>query len=215
MTSSNLNPARELSNRLDRLFPQADPRVKAAMANTPRHMFVSPAFSHLAYTDAALPIGFGQTISKPATVLRMLSAIADCFGGVLLEVGSGSGYLAAVASGLFERVVCVERVLGLVNSSRSIFDRINVRNAVVHFGDGSLGWPSSAPYDAVLYSAGAPSLPGPVLAQLKPGGLAGIPVGDLNTQVFTILRKVEGGLEERQSFPCSFVPLMGEGGWNG
>lgn len=185
------------------------------MAQIPRHLFVGPAFSHLAYTDASLPIGFGQTISKPATVLRMLSAMADAFGGILLEVGSGSGYLSAVASRLFGRVVCVERVLGLVNTSRSLFDSIGINNAVVHFGDGSLGWPSSAPYDAVLYSAGAPLLPMEVEAQLRTGGLAGIPVGDRNTQTFTVLRKGEPGMEERESFECSFVPLLGKGGWNG
>lgn len=185
------------------------------MADTPRHLFVSPAFAHLAYTDAALPIGFGQTISKPATVLRMLSGVADSFGGILLEVGSGSGYLAAVASRLFDRVVCVEMVLGLANASRSLFDRIGVNNAVVHFGDGSRGWPSSAPYDALLYSAGAPALPGGLEEQLKPGGLAGIPVGDRNTQAFRVLRKGPGGMEERNSFSCAFVPLLGKAGWNG
>lgn len=211
----NISAAGELSRRLGRLYPEADPRVFQAMADTPRDLFVSPAFAHLAYTDAALPIGFGQTISKPATVLRMLSAVSGAFGGVLLEVGSGSGYLAAVASHLFDRVVCVETVLGLVNSSRSLFDRIGIRNAVVHFGDGSLGWPALAPYDAVLYSAGAPTLPDGVSAQLKAGGLAGIPVGDRNTQAFTVLMKGESGMVERETFQCSFVPLVGKGGWNG
>ncbi|MFO7626249.1 MAG: protein-L-isoaspartate(D-aspartate) O-methyltransferase [Candidatus Fermentibacteraceae bacterium] len=210
-----LSAAGELSRRLERLYPEADPRVTEAMAQTPRDLFVSPAFAHLAYTDAALPIGFGQTISKPATVLRMLSAVSGAFGGLLLEVGSGSGYLAAVASRLFDRVVCVETVLGLVNSSRVLFDRVGIRNAVVHFGDGSLGWPALAPYDAVLYSAGAPSLPRDVAAQLKTGGLAGIPVGDRNTQTFTVLRKGESGMEENETFQCSFVPLVGKGGWNG
>jgi protein-L-isoaspartate(D-aspartate) O-methyltransferase len=215
MEALNLAAARDMARRLSDLFPEADPRVAAAMADTPRHLFVSPAFAHLAYTDAALPIGFGQTISKPATVLRMLSGVAGSFGGNLLEVGSGSGYLAAVASRLFDRVVCVEVVLGLVNASRSLFDRIGVNNAVVHFGDGSRGWPSSAPYDALLFSAGAPALPGGLEGQLKPGGLAGIPVGDRNTQSFTVLRKSAEGMEELASFKCAFVPLLGKAGWNG
>lgn len=210
-----LSASGELARRLEGLYPEADPRVTEAMAQIPRELFVSPAFAHLAYTDAALPIGFGQTISKPATVLRMLSAVSGAFGGLLLEVGSGSGYLSAVASRLFDRVVCVETVLGLVNSSRTIFDRAGIRNAVVHFGDGSLGWPALAPYDAVLYSAGAPSLPRVVADQLKTGGLAGIPVGDRNTQTFTVLRKGESGMEETETFQCSFVPLVGKGGWNG
>ena len=211
----NTSAAIGLSRRLGKLYPGADARVLEAIALTPRELFVSPAFAHLAYTDAALPIGFGQTISKPATVLRMLWAVSEAFGGLLLEVGSGSGYLAAVASRLFERVVCVETVLGLVNSSRSLFDRIGIRNAVVHFGDGSLGWPALGPYDAVLYSAGAPSLPRDVAAQLRTGGLAGIPVGDRNTQTFTVLRKGESDMEEKETFQCSFVPLVGKGGWNG
>jgi len=212
---NHLSASHELARRLERLYPEADPRVTEAMAQTPRELFVSPAFAHLACTDAALPIGFGQTISKPATVLRMLSAVSESFGGLMLEVGSGSGYLAAVASRLFDRVVCVEAVLGLVNSSRAILDRVGVRNVVVHFGDGSLGWPSLAPYDAVLYSAGAPSLPRDVADQLKTGGLAGIPVGDRNTQTFTVLRKGESGMEEKEAVQCSFVPLVGKGGWNG
>jgi len=210
-----LKAAREMALHLAGLYPQSDSRVIAAMGEIPRHLFVSPAFSHVAYTDAALPIGFGQTISKPATVLRMLSSISPAFDGVLLEVGSGSGYLAAVASRLFSRVVCVERVLGLVNGSRLLLDEIGITNAVVHFADGSTGWPSSAPYDAMLFSAGAPELPKALLDQLRAGGLAGIPVGDRNTQVFTVWEKGVKELQKRESFPCSFVPLLGKGGWNG
>ncbi len=215
MEPLNLAAAGDMARRLNDLFPEADPRAVAAMAATPRHLFVSQAFAHLAYSDAALPIGFGQTISKPATVLRMLSGMSGAFGGVLLEVGSGSGYLAAVASKLFDRVVCVETVLGLANASRSLLDRIGVSNVVVHFGDGSRGWPSSAPYDALLYSAGAPVLPEGLSDQLKPGGLAGVPVGDRNTQAFTVMRKEPGGFRELDSFPCAFVPLLGKAGWNG
>jgi len=201
--------------KLHRLFPGLSPRVLEAMSSISRDMFVDPGWKRFAYSDRSLPIGHGQTISKPATVARMLDALEPVFDGVLLEVGSGSGYLAAVASRLFSRVYCVERVLGLVEPSRATILKTGARNVMVRYGDGSAGWRKYAPFSGILYSAGAPELPGSLLGQLAEGGLAGVPVGNADEQVFSVWRKEGGELERVSSFPCSFVPLIGKEGWNG
>ncbi len=207
--------AAEMTAKLAQLFPGHSPRVLEAMSCVPREVFVDPGWSRFAYSDRSLPIGHGQTISKPATVLRMLSSLEPVFDGTLLEVGSGSGYLAAVASSLFRRVYCVERVLGLVEPSRANLLRTGARNVMVRFGDGSAGWRKYAPFQGILYSAGAPGLPPSLVDQLCEGGLAGVPVGERTSQTFTVLRKKNGELEEVSSFPSSFVPLIGKEGWDG
>jgi len=207
--------AAEMTDKLKHLFPDQSTRVLEAMAEVPRDMFVDPGWKRMAYTDRSLPIGHGQTISKPATVLRMLSSLEPVFGGRLLETGSGSGYLAAVASRLFSRVFCIERVLGLVELSRVNLARTGDRNVVVRYGDGSSGWAENAPYDGILYSAGAPELPASLVAQLKEGGLAGVPLGTKSMQDFTVWKKVNGEIEMISSFTCSFVPLIGREGWSG
>ncbi len=201
--------------KLDRLLPDRSARVLGAMSEVPRDVFVDPGWKRMAYTDRSLPIGHGQTISKPATVFRMLSALEPVFGGKLLETGSGSGYLASVASRLFNRVFCVERVLGLVESSRANLLRTGAGNVVVRYGDGSSGWAEHAPFDGILYSAGAPELPASLADQLREGGLAGVPVGTKSSQEFIVWKKVKGVLEKVSSFTCSFVPLIGKEGWNG
>ena len=205
----------EMTVLLNRLFPGQSAGVLSAMSKVKRDVFVDPGWKRMAYTDRSLPIGHGQTISKPATVLRMLSALEPVFGGNLLETGSGSGYLASVASKLFNRVYCVERVLGLVESSRANLRLIGAGNVVVRYGDGSDGWLEHAPFDGILYSAGAPELPASLSSQLREGGLAGVPVGTKSSQEFIVWKKVEGALERVSSFTCSFVPLIGKEGWNG
>ncbi len=210
-----ISKAIEMTVLLNKLFPGQSTRVLAAMSEVQRDVFVDPGWKRMAYTDRSLPIGHGQTISKPATVFRMLSALEPVFGGRLLETGSGSGYLASVASRLFNRVYCVERVLGLVESSRANLRRTGAGNAVVRYGDGSSGWAEHAPFDGILYSAGAPELPESLAGQLREGGLAGVPVGTKSSQEFSVWKKVEGKLEMVSSFACSFVPLIGKEGWNG
>ncbi len=200
---------------LSKLFPDQSSRVLDAMSEVQRDVFVDPGWKRMAYTDSSLPIGHGQTISKPATVFRMLSALEPVFGGKLLEIGSGSGYLASVASRLFSRVFCVERILGLVESSRANLQRTGAGSVVVRYSDGSAGWAAHAPFDGILYSAGAPGLPASLADQLREGGLAGVPVGLKTSQEFIVWKKVHGELEKVSSFPCSFVPLIGKEGWNG
>jgi protein-L-isoaspartate(D-aspartate) O-methyltransferase len=207
--------AAEMTAKLKHLFPDQSIRVLNAMAEVPRDVFVDPGWKRMAYTDRSLPIGHGQTISKPATVLRMLSLLEPVFGGKLLETGSGSGYFASVAARLFSRVFCIERVLGLVELSRVNLNRTGDRNVVVRFGDGSSGWPENSPYDGIVYSAGAPELPASLVDQLREGGLAGVPVGTKSMQEFIVWKKVNGVLEMVSSFTCSFVPLIGREGWNG
>jgi protein-L-isoaspartate(D-aspartate) O-methyltransferase len=205
----------EMTALLGRLFPDGSDAVLSAMSEVQRDVFVDQGWKRLAYTDRSIPIGHGQTISKPATVFRMLSALEPAFGGKLLETGSGSGYLASVASRLFSRVYCVERVLGLVESSRANLMRTGAANVVVRYGDGSSGWADNAPYDGILYSAGAPELPASLADQLRDGGLAGVPVGSKSSQTFTVWKKQGDRLERVLSFSCSFVPLIGKEGWNG
>ncbi|MCP4648046.1 MAG: protein-L-isoaspartate(D-aspartate) O-methyltransferase [bacterium] len=210
-----ISRAVEMTGRLQNLFPEESSRVLAAMAEVPREMFVDAGWKRMAYSERSLPIGHGQTISKPATVLRMLSSLEPVFGGRLLETGSGSGYLAAVASRLFKRIYCVERVLGLIKSSRANLSKTSTRNVIVRYGDGSAGWAEHAPFDGILYSAGAPELPESLVSQLREGGLAGVPIGSKESQEFVVFRKVAGKLEKVSSFSCSFVPLIGKEGWNG
>jgi len=208
-------PASDMTAKLERLFPDGSSRVLKAISEVPREVFVDPGWKRMAYADRSLPIGHGQTISKPATVLRMLSALEPVFDGKLLEVGSGSGYLASVASRLFRKVYCVERVLGLVEPSRLNLLSTGAGNVMVRFGDGSSGWRKYAPYDGILFSAGAPALPESLSEQLSEGGLAGVPLGSKNDQVFTVWKKTNGQLVRTSSFPCSFVPLIGKEGWDG
>lgn len=207
--------ATRMAAELKALFPDHSSRVFDAIARVPREQFVDPGWRRMAFSDTSLPIGHGQTISKPATVLRMLSAMAPVFDGKLLEVGSGSGYLAAVASSLFKKVYCVERVLGLVEPSRANLIKTGAKNVMVLYGDGSAGWTKYAPFDGILYSAGAPSLPESLALQLRDGGLAGVPVGSKTSQIFTVWKKENGQLIQIDQFPCSFVPLIGKEGWNG
>jgi protein-L-isoaspartate(D-aspartate) O-methyltransferase len=207
--------AAEMAARLSRLFPEQDERVIEAMAEVPREEFIDPGWRRMAYSERSLPIGHGQTISKPSTVLRMLSAMGPAFGGRLLEIGSGSGYLASVASRLFSRVYCVERVLGLVESSRLNLRSTGAPGVLVRFGDGSIGWPEYAPFDAILCSAGAPSLPAVLFEQLCDGGLLGLPVGTRSVQEFHVWRKGGSRPVPVTSFPCSFVPLIGREGFDG
>ncbi len=207
--------AAAMAAKLGKLYPEGNRRVLDAMAEVPRDIFVVPGWKRMAWEDTSLPIGHGQTISKPATVFRMLNAMEPVFDMKFLEVGSGSGYLASVASRLFKKIYCVERVLGLVEPSRKNILATGARNVMVRYGDGSGGWSRYAPFDGILYSAGAPKLPESLAEQLAEGGLAGVPVGSKSNQVFTVWRKQGGQLVEVDSFPCSFVPLVGKEGWNG
>ncbi|MGM0626607.1 MAG: protein-L-isoaspartate(D-aspartate) O-methyltransferase [Candidatus Fermentibacterota bacterium] len=197
-------------------FPGAGPSVLAAMEEVPRHLFVERGLWHRAYTAHSLPIGCGQTLSQPMTVLRCLSALELRPGFSFLEIGSGSGYLAAVASRVCSRVTGIERQLSLVAASRRVLDGLGYHNVTILYGDGTDSSPRGAPFDAVLVSAGAPEVPSGLAAHLSEGGLMAVPVGDRERQRLRVLRKRASGLQETgEPFDCSFVPLVGRQGWNG
>jgi protein-L-isoaspartate(D-aspartate) O-methyltransferase len=191
-----------------------DARVLEAMAAVPRHALVPEALRHRAYDDRALPIGEGQTISAPDTVALMTQALGLRGHETVLEVGTGSAYQAAVLSRLATRVVSVERVPALANRARSALDRLGVTNVVVHLGDGTLGRPQEAPWEAVVVTAGGPEIPAPLLAQLAPGGRLVGPFGARGAQVLLRVRRdAEGRLTREALVPCRFVDLVGAHGW--
>ncbi|HKI50611.1 MAG TPA: protein-L-isoaspartate(D-aspartate) O-methyltransferase [Geothermobacteraceae bacterium] len=191
-----------------------DQRVIQAMLEIPRHLFVEAGFEQQAYGDFPLPIGHRQTISQPYIVAYM-SAAAELTGDEeVLEVGTGSGYQAAVLSRLARKVYTVERIPELARRARRIIDQLHLFNVNIKLSDGTLGWSDRAPFDAILVTAGAPEIPEEYLAQLNPaGGRLIIPVGPRFTQVLT--KVVRNGAEfvHQQLLDCRFVPLIGEHGW--
>lgn len=186
-----------------------DERVLAAMAELPREEFVAGEHRRLAYADHPLAIGRGQTISQPLVVAAMTQAVAPGPGDVALEVGTGSGYQAAVLARLCLRLVGVERDSELAIRGAATLARLGFLNAEIHHADGSLGWPAAAPYDVIVVSAAALQVPAALLAQLADGGRMVIPVSpapDLPQQLL-LLRKQQGRLESKTLFPVLFVPL--------
>lgn len=191
-----------------------DPRVLQAMATVPREEFVPLKLRRLAYTDQALPIAAGQTISQPYTVAFMCQALQLQGGERVLEVGTGSGYGAAVLSQLAAEVVTVERIPILATSAADCLARLGYDNVQVHTADGTLGWPSSAPFDAIVVTAAAAVLPAPYVDQLKDGGRIVIPVGPLVSGQ-SMHRYTRHGAETsvEDLGPFAFVPLIGAHGW--
>ena len=191
-----------------------DEKVLEAMRKIPRHLFMDPALEDRAYDDWAGPIGSGQTISQPYTV-GMLAQLAKLTGKEkTLEIGTGSGYQTAVLASLSDSVMTVERFADLSNSARKVFNRLNFKNIICIIGDGSLGLPKHAPFDVIVVTAGSPKIPEPLALQLSEGGRMVIPVGDQSGQrLHVVTRKGDRFLVARKE-PCSFVPLVGEHGWN-
>jgi protein-L-isoaspartate(D-aspartate) O-methyltransferase len=190
-----------------------DLAVLRAVATVPRHLFVPESLRHRAYEDAALPIGGQQTISQPYVQARSLEALRLTGRERVLEVGAGSGYQTALLSELADMVVAVERISALADGARSVLAAIGRRNVSVVVGDGTLGWRSMAPFDAIVVAAASPQVPRPLVSQLAPGGRMVVPLGDREEQILMLVEKVGG--EERQT-PLSdgrFVPLLGEFGF--
>jgi protein-L-isoaspartate(D-aspartate) O-methyltransferase len=187
-----------------------DRRVLAAMAELPREEFVPPEHRALAYADHPLAIGGGQTISQPLVVAAMTQAVNPQPGEIALEVGSGSGYQAAVLARLCRQVVGIERDAELASRGAATLARLGFDNAEIHHGDGALGWPPAAPYDVIVVSAAAEILPPALIEQLAEGGRMVIPLARSTDgpQDLLLLRKVSGRLESRALFPVLFVPLV-------
>ncbi len=188
-----------------------EPRLLAAMEAVPRHLFVPEEFRHVAYGDHPLPIGFEQTISQPYIVALMISLLNLRGSERVLEVGTGSGYQAALLAHLAAEVHTVEIIPELAERSRPILAAYS--NVHCHVGNGSLGWPEAAPYDGIIVAAAAPRLPRPLLEQLKDGGRLVFPLGRLGFQMLKLVIRRGGVFEKRTITGVAFVPLRGRYGW--
>jgi len=192
-----------------------DAAVLDAMRTVPRDAFVPPALREFAYGDAPLPIGAQQTISQPYIVARMIEAAAVRPGERVLEVGTGSGYAAAVLARLAARVDTIERHRGLADAARATLASLGVANVRVHCADGTLGWPDAAPFDAIVAAAGGPVVPGAWRAQLAPRGRIVMPVGRTRMQqrLVKLARTDAGEFDAEDLGGVCFVPLIGAQGW--
>ncbi len=191
-----------------------DRRVANAVASVPRHLLLPDALWGQAYSDTALPIGEGQTMSAPSVVAAMSEALELAGDEQVLEVGTGSGYQAAVLSRLAARIVSIERRPKLAALARSALDRLRVSNVVVYLGDGSRGRRHDAPFEAILVTAGGPRVPDPLLEQLAPGGRLVGPFGERDAQSLVRVRRLRaGGFEREVIGRCRFVDLVGAHGW--
>jgi len=200
---------RSIVNYADPIGESANPQVLAALRTVPRHLFVPPAWRAESYADYPLPIGEDQTISQPSLVALMTHLLRPRPGDVMLEVGTGSGYQAALLSRLVRRVHSIEIVGPLARQAAERLARLGYTNVEVRQGDGYAGWPDKAPFDGIIVTAGAPHVPKPLLDQLKPGGRMVIPVGPANsTQRLKLITKdAKGRVRERIIIPVRFVPL--------
>jgi len=190
-----------------------DSKVLAAMRKVPRHLFVSEALMDQAYGDFPLPIGLQQTISQPYIVAEMTQALQLNADDRVLEIGTGSGYQAAILAEIAYRVYTIERIHALLVKARQIFDRLHYHNIVTRYSDGTSGWLEESPFDAIVVTAGAPEIPKTLVSQLAPGGRMIIPVGDQYTQDLVKLYRDEDGIHQVSLGGCRFVKLVGEHGW--
>jgi len=190
-----------------------DERVLEAMFYVPRHEFVPPAYVSAAYDDRPLPIGQTETISQPYIVAAMTQAARVEPGDKVLEVGTGSGYQAAILAYLGGKVYTVERNPELAEVARERLKRLGYRDIEVMSGDGSEGYPAAAPFQAILVTAAAPDVPPALLEELADGGRMVIPTGDLVHQDLLLIFKHNGQVSRRVLDPCQFVPLIGKQGW--
>jgi protein-L-isoaspartate(D-aspartate) O-methyltransferase len=191
-----------------------DTGVLAAMRQVPRELFVAPGLEEFAYADSPLPIAKEQTISQPYIVALMIEAAGVKPGDKVLEIGTGSGYAAAVLGRIAEQVYTIERHQALAEAARRRLSGLGCRNIEVRQGDGTLGWPEAAPFDAIIVTAGGPGIPETLRRQLKPGGRLVIPVGALarEQRLMKVIRAGEHEFHEEDLGPVRFVPLIGAHG---
>ncbi len=190
-----------------------DPRVLAAMRKVPRHLFVDEALKDQAYGDYPLPIGEGQTISQPYIVALMTEALELKGPEKVLEVGTGSGYQAAILAELARWVYSIERYPSLAQRAKRILEKLGYHNVIIKVGDGTKGWPEAAPFDAIIVTAAGPKIPEPLLAQLKDGGRLVMPVGDEWSQYLIKVTKKGDELIKENLGAVRFVKLVGEYGF--
>jgi len=190
-----------------------DERVLEAMRKVPRHVFVPPDLVDEAYEDHPLSIGKGQTISQPYIVALMTEALELEGNEKVLEVGTGSGYQTAILAELAREVYSIERIPELARDAERRLEDLGYTNVHIKVGNGTLGWPEEAPFDAIMVTAGAPKVPGPLKAQLADGGRLVIPVGSEFHQVLYRVKRQKDTFSEEALTSCVFVPLVGEEGW--
>ncbi|MCU0611095.1 MAG: protein-L-isoaspartate(D-aspartate) O-methyltransferase [Candidatus Eisenbacteria bacterium] len=190
-------------------------RILQAMERVPRERFISPSLGPLAYAGYALPIGGEQTISSVETVVLLCEALLLRGGERILEIGTGSGYQAAVMAELGCKVYSVERVAELSRAARKLLDKLGYLQVLVRWGDGGDGWPAHAPYDRIVVTAACPRVPEPLPEQLGRGGVMVVPAGERrNQRLIRITRGISGRLMSTVLEPCNFVPLLGRWGWS-
>jgi len=191
-----------------------DPRVLEAMETVPRERFVLPEDAADAFTDRALSIACGQTISQPYMVASMTDALHAQPHHRVLEIGTGSGYQAAILARLAAHVYTIERLAPLQEDAERLLKVLGYTNISYRVGDGSLGWPEEAPFDGIIVTAGAPRIPQALIDQLADGGRLVIPVGDTIEQTLTIVERTGDRTREMPQYPCRFVRLLGQQGWS-
>ncbi len=191
----------------------SDPRVLDAMRRVPRHLFVDSWIRDSAYDDMALPIGEGQTISQPYMVAIMTELLELTGDEKVLEIGTGSGYQAAVLAELSKEVYTIERIESLMEKAGEKFAALGYGNIRTKTGDGTLGWPEKAPFDRITITAASPKIPEPLMEQLAMDGILLVPMGSRFSQQLLKIRKTRHGVTEEYHTPCVFVPLIGEHGW--
>ncbi|MEO5359221.1 MAG: protein-L-isoaspartate(D-aspartate) O-methyltransferase [Nitrospirota bacterium] len=191
-----------------------DTNVLRAMRETPRHIFAGSGNSDNAYADMALDIGMHQTISQPYMVAVMTELLELSRSDKVLEIGTGSGYQAAVLSAIVSTVCTVERIESLAEDARRKFSDLGYKNISVKIADGTLGWPEESPFDKIIITAAAPDIPAPIIRQLAMRGIIVAPVGDRRAQ--SLLKLVKDGAQVTKTYhvPCIFVPLLGKYGWD-
>lgn len=192
-----------------------DERVLNAMGSVPRHMFIDQAFWPRAYGDHPLPIGHDQTISQPYIVALMCQELKLPEGKKILEIGTGSGYQCAILAVMGYSVYTIERCGELSRRARVIVKKLGITGIHFKIGDGSIGWKEESPFDGIVVTAGAPTVPEDLIEQLITGGRIIIPIGGRVTQRLQVIEKGEKIIEKRDICGCSFVPLIGQQGWEG
>ena len=191
----------------------SNPKVLMALRKVPRHLFVSEALREQAYGDFPLPIGEQQTISQPYIVAEMTQALNPDKDDRVLEIGTGSGYQAAILAEIVFRVYTIERIRPLYMKARKLFDKLRYHNIITKYSDGSVGWPDESPFNAIIITAGAPEIPHILIDQLAVGGRIVLPVGNQYSQDLIRIIKTENGIHKENLGGCRFVKLVGEHGW--
>jgi len=207
-------PRERMIRLLREHYKIADENVLKVMSEVPRHLFVPDALKSQAYKDNALPIASKQTISQPFIVARMTELLKLTTQSKVLEIGAGSGYQTVILAKLANKIYAIERVPNLAREAQEKLQKLNIKNVILTCADGSLGWNAHAPFDAILVAAGSPTIPEPLLKQLKIGGRLILPVGqDQKTQKLIRVTRAERDFITEDFGACAFVPLIGEHGW--